>query len=226
MLVWAQKAPDNDSLYRAIADGDSPYYYPNLYGRYMAGDTTLTLDDYRHLYYGFAWDENYRPLQSTKETDWILEAFSANREPDSLQCLQIMEHAGKVMLRDPFSPSNLNFMAYACHRIGDYEWERVNADRLEKVLAAIGATGTGLKEDSPWHIIMFSHAIDYLAAQGIEARKPVVVSRAVEYVPYMAENGRNKGYYFDYSRIYWKRPEVLPERPRSDGWQINGVKVK
>ena len=58
-----QRVPDNEEILAEIIDGESPHYYPHLMERYMAGDTTLTLDDYYYLYYGFVYDDNYRPLE-------------------------------------------------------------------------------------------------------------------------------------------------------------------
>ena len=48
------KRRDNDAILRETIDTGSPYYYPAIYMRYMSGDTTLTLEDHRHLYYGYA----------------------------------------------------------------------------------------------------------------------------------------------------------------------------
>lgn len=60
----AQQAPDNDAILRETIDKGSPYYYPAIYMRYMSGDTTLTLEDYRHLYYGYAWQPGYKPFET------------------------------------------------------------------------------------------------------------------------------------------------------------------
>ena len=53
--------PDNDKIFAQINDSSSPFYYPNLMMRYQAGDT-LTDEEYHYLYYGFAYQSAYRPL--------------------------------------------------------------------------------------------------------------------------------------------------------------------
>ena len=81
---------------------------------------------------------------------------------------------------------------------------------LPHILATIESSGDGLTEKTPWHILRFSHAEDLLAAKNIPVRESSVISRTVEYIPRVKrdENGV-KGYYFDYGRIYWKKPSQM-----------------
>lgn len=86
-----------------------------------------------------------------------------------------------------------------------------------------------VKEGSAWHILMFGHALDLLAAHDRHYGKARVVSRSVEYVPLLepvrTEEGRIKGYYFDYSRIYRNKPDdYVFKRPRT--WQFNNLRPR
>ncbi len=221
----AQRVPDNDSIFRAVVDGASPYYYPNLMARYMAGDATLSPDDYFYLYYGYIWEPTYRPLEPDPDADHILELFSKNPEPGYSQCESIIGSGLKVMRRDPFSPRNLNYLTYAYGALGDTLNERLSARRFEAVLATIRSSGTGLKDSSPWHVLTRFHAEDVVGAMGLVPRRALIISAKVEYIPLLEPNDGVKGYYFDYSRAYSKKPDNLPDK-RSGGWRINGLKVK
>ena len=88
------------------------------------------------------------------------------------------------------------------------------------------ASGTGLKEESPWHILMFSHAYDLLASKGYAYQESCIISRTVEYVPLMRKtHDRIKGFYFDYSRVYRNKPDdVTFKRDRT--WQFNNLKPR
>lgn len=223
----AQAAPDEEDIFARIVDSESPYYYPSLMLRYRTGDTTLTTDDYRYLYYGYAYSDDYRPQATIEAEDKLLTVFDSmkDREPTVGDMEDIVLYAGQVMERDPFSPGNLNFLVYAYGALGDTENERVNYDRLTKVLAAIESSGSGTRENAPWHIIRFQHAADFLAARGLYVANRLVVSRSVEYITVTDEGGkrRSDGYYFDYSRIYRNGydPEPQPDR----GWTINNQSV-
>ncbi len=93
------------------------------------------------------------------------------------------------------------------------------------MLGVIGASGDGLKEKSPIHIIRFSHGADYLAAQGLVVAKRIAISRDVEFIELTEKDGKNRGYFFDYGRVYSRRPSQLPEKPKRE-WQIDGIPVK
>lgn len=221
-----QRVPDNEEILAEIIDGESSHYYPHLMERYMAGDTTLTLDDYYYLYYGFVYDDNYRPLEPDPGEHDVLAILATTEYPDSLQLVQIVEAGNRIMVRDPFSPSNLNFLTFAYGKLGDRVNERINYDRMNKVMATIAASGLGTKESSPWHVLTFQHAADFTAWRGGEIIRRQVRSRSVEYVQLrVKDEDGNKGYFFDFSRVYMKRPEQ--EKPKkSPGWKINDIPVK
>ena len=96
---------------------------------------------------------------------------------------------------------------------------------MQGVLNAIKSSGTGLSEESPWHIIYFSHVRDFLASENIICGKERVISRTVAYTPLLVKEKGVKGYYFDFGRIYWQRPDKEPEK-RSSGWEFNGLPLK
>ena len=60
----AAKVPDEEDIQNKTMDAESPFYYPSLMMRYNAGDETLTDEDYHYLYYGYAYQESYKPLDS------------------------------------------------------------------------------------------------------------------------------------------------------------------
>ena len=140
--------------------------------------------------------------------------------------LRLVDAALEYMERDPFSPKNLNLLAYAYGVLGDRENERRCYERLEGVLRTIQRSGTGESEDSPMHVLMFSHAADVLYSWGLDIKSREVVSRSCEYIflPVKDEKG-NLGYYFDFSRVYWVRSDA-PQKPQKRGWTINNLPLK
>lgn len=216
--------PDNEVILQQTIDSGSPYYYPALHLRYMMGDTTLTGQDYYFLYYGYAFQESYRPLESIPAQDRILMIFEQSPEPDSLDCRKIIEYAHQVMRADPFSPANINFLIYAYGKLGEYENERLNRIRLDNITDAIRSSGEGKSEKSPWHVLWFSHADDMVVMMGLQPLKRIVVSRSVEFIPLYRRQGKAKGFYFDFSRVYRNRPEARPQT--HPGWEFNGIKIR
>ena len=70
-IVWLigtanAQIPDNDFIFAEINSTASQYYYPNLMMRYEAGDA-LTDNEYHFLYYGYAFQPQYKPLDAAQD---------------------------------------------------------------------------------------------------------------------------------------------------------------
>ncbi len=231
-LCAEAKVPVEDDIIEQTTDADSPYYYPNLLIRFENGDSTLTTEDFHYLYYGYAYQSSYKPLDVNDKMDRVLLlASSLDAENPNVETLdEIVLAANDALRHNPFSPQIWNLLAYAYGALGDKEREKMAFDRVGLILGAINSSGDGLKEKSPKHIIMFDHAYDLLSYNGIAHSKATVISRDVEYIPFVeteqSEGKKAKGNFFDYSRIYWNNPESVTARKRDNRWQFNGLKPK
>ena len=109
------KTPDENDLLDRTLDSSSPFYYPNLMMRYNAGDSTLTAEDYHYLYYGYAYQEAYKPLEVNPDLDRVYTTVAIlDPELPQREHLERLVSAGTDALRrDPFNPRVLNLMAFA-----------------------------------------------------------------------------------------------------------------
>ncbi len=229
------KVPIEDDIVDHINNPESPYYYPNLFIRFNNGDS-FTAEEFHYLYYGFAYSELYRPLEVNNKIDRVLLlASSIDVDAPSQSALdEIVISATEALAQNPFSPTLWNLLAYAYGALGDKEREKMAFERFNLILSTIDSSGDGVKEKSPKHIIMYDHALDLLTTQGISHQKAKVISRTVEYIPFLetqrdggksSDGKKVKGLYFDFGRIYWNRPDnVTYTRDRT--WQFNNLKPK
>lgn len=218
--------PDNDRIFAIINDVDSPFYYPNLMLRYKEG-RTMSDDEYHHLYYGYAFQPSYKPLEVNAAMTRVQEIMArVSIDKPSVHDIDELIAAGiAAMEHDPFSPTLLNILTYAYGASGDRVRELAYSEHLRGILRCIEQSGDGLKEKTPMHIIMFSHGLDYMASKGINYLKGRIISRTVEFVPFDFPKNRVKGYYFDYSRVYWNKPENYTFK-RERTWQFNNLKPR
>ena len=222
-----RRVPDNEELLVRTIDIDSPYYIDRLMAKYLPWEEPLTAEEMHYLYYGYAYSDLYRPLEPISAEDRVLSVVEEiMTDPTEERMNRLVVAAQEVMERDPFSPKNLNFLAFAYGSLGDAENERKCFERLEAVMRTIENSGSGVKESSPWHVLCFSHAADVLYAKGLNIKSREVVSRTVEYI-FLTERDKegNLGYYFDFSRVYWVRSE-LPEVKEKRGWRLNDMPLK
>lgn len=218
--------PNNDRIFAAINNVDSPLYYPNLMLRYKEGKP-MSDDEYHHLYYGYAFQPSYKPLEVNTAMARVQEIMSRiSIDQPSVHDIDELIAAGiSAMEADPFSPTLLNILTYAYGASGDRVREFAYSEHLRGILRCIEQSGDGLKEKSPMHIIMFSHGLDYIASKNINALKGRIISRTVEFVPFDFPRNKVKGYYFDYSRVYWNKPDNYTFK-RERTWQFNNLKPR
>lgn len=222
------RVPDEDDILHQTLSATSPYYYTNLMLKYRNGAEKLTEEEYFYLYYGYLYQDSYRPFVENRALDEMLLIMSSVdvEMPSVAQLQSLIESGMEAMELDPFNPKVLNMLAFAYGALGDVQREQLYFDHLNGVLHTIESSGTGLKESSPWHILMFSHAYDLLASKGYQYGQSRIISRNVEYVPLTKVlKDRIKGFYFDYSRVYRNKPdEVVIKRDRT--WQFNNLKPR
>ena len=226
LVEMSAQTPINESILAKISDVNSHLYYPNLILRYKEGGA-MSDEEYHHLYYGYAYQATYRPLEVNPAMTRVQEIMARlSIDTPSVYDIDELIAAGiAAMEHDPFSPQLLNILAYAYGASGDKVREKAYADHLAGVLRTIERSGNGLKERTPMHIIMFSHGLDYIASKNINYLKGRIISRNVEFVPFDFPKNKVKGYYFDYSRIYWNKPENYTFK-RERTWQFNNLKPR
>ena len=229
--IAAAKAPDEDLILDRTMDSESPYYYPALLMRYNSGDTTLTDEDYYYLYYGYAYRDEYKPLATNPDLDKMLMVLGGlDPENPNVESLEAIVSFGlEALKRDPFSPNILNTLSYAYGALGDPVREKAYAAHMNGIIRTILASGDGFTQKTPRHVLMFSDALDVLPPEGLAYGEPSIVSRNVEFVPlavpYVVEGKKRKGFYFDFSRVYWNKPEGYTYK-RDRTWQFNNLKPR
>lgn len=230
-LFTTAKTPVEEDILARITDQNSPYYYTGLMMRYENGDPTLTDEDFHYLYYGYAYQENYKPMETNSDLDQLL-AMMQGINPDQMERPQLEElliAANAARKKDPFSPKILNILTFIYESLGDKTTAEQWARRMNGVLRAIIASGDGLTQRTPRHILMFDHALDVMTAEGFAHDKARVVSRNVEFIPlatsYVIDGKKRKGIYFDFSRVYRHKPEGYTYQ-RDRTWQFNNLKPR
>ncbi len=229
LMGWA-KIPDEDDILRKTMDSSSPFYYPNLLMRYNNLER-LTEEEYHYLYYGYTYHDNYKPTATNNAVDELYASMIGlnTDRPETQQIEQIISVCNDAMLIDPFNPTVLNMLIFAYGARADKQKEEAYFYHLQGILETIKSSGDGRSEKYPMHIIMFSHAVDVVSSMGVASKRPEIISRSVEYIPLVeprrVPDGKIKGFYFDYSRIYRNKPDDVTFKKKRT-WQFNNLGVR
>lgn len=212
------EAPDLEKIRADVNNPDSRYYYPELMKRYEVYDTTrLTLDDYRHLYLGAMYQEDYNPYRKSEYRDRIQELYyrpgHSRTELDS-----IIAYAELSLADDPFDLEQMNYLIYALKGRGKLNKAAIWQYRLNHLLQAIVSTGTGLDEENAWYVINPRHEYNIVNFQNrvVEAQEfKEPYYEYIKLVPLADQSAKTgaEGYYFNIRPLleeyYRKYPEQL-----------------
>ena len=122
--------PDMEKIENAVRDSRSPYYYPDLMKKYLGNDTTMTLQDFRHLYLGYA---------QTVHTE--------------SECDSLIQYARIALSDIPFDLRQINFLIYGLRQKGETEEANLWEYRLKGIIQAILSTGDGKAPETAWFVI-------------------------------------------------------------------------
>ncbi len=228
-LAGWSKVPDEEDILNNIMNISSPYYYTGLMMRYNNLEK-LSEEDYHYLYYGYAYQE-YKPLASNPAIERLYETLMRldTSSPDPEEMRYVISMCEEALKSDPFNPTALNMLVFAYGALGDKEKEEAYFRHLNGILETIKSSGDGRNEKDPMHILMFSHAVDVVSSMGYAGKRAEIVSRNVEYIPLeqpkKTPDGKIRGFYFDYSRIYRNKPDDVTFKKKRT-WQFNNLKPR
>lgn len=201
--------PDYKVIKKEIQDENSQFYYPSLFERYQDSDTTLTLQDYRMLYYGFLFHDSYTPYGHSDYVDSLNAIF--NKEIITIEDYKEIIRFEKLILDEfPFSLRDIYTLSNVYYQIGDTV-STIKLDyKLNMLVETILSTGDGKKEKTAWHVISVSHEYDILSYFGFQfGGSQSLTQKGCDYLE-VADNDYNiKGFYFDVNMILSKEAELF-----------------
>lgn len=203
-------APNYQQIRQSTNNSKSPNYYRNLMERYIRNDSTLTLQDYRNLYYGFTLREDFVPYQFEKD-----QLFEVRRELVATRgskeaAKKAIGVAESVLADNPFDIPAIAVMAISYLQLEDNEQYELWNAKQEGLLDAITSSGDGEAPETAFHVICIEHEYEVLNRMGLELEEIVSKSNNIEYLR-VKENAEGiEGIYFNYNacaHIYKKKYE-------------------
>ena len=162
----AQEQPfrpvNRDSVKQAVTDTALSTYYPKLFDRFQHFDTTLTLDDYRLLYYGFVFQDGYSGYPDEKKRE-IRELVGKKKYDRASELCDVALHDVPVGL----TPHLLKAMVL--YNMTDNDSSQLFARRYRMLRDAILSTGNGLSCNTAYKTIYVSDEYEILKNLKLES---------------------------------------------------------
>ncbi len=196
--------PDLEKIKAETLNPKSKYYYPKLLRQYWRNDTTMTNDEYRHLYLGYMFQEDYDPYR-TSPYSGVTDALRRKAKHTKEEIDTIRKYAELSLHDNPFDLRQMSFLVHVLKEKEKNMSAKIWEYRLEHLLGAIKSTGTGEDTDNAWYVIYPAHEYDMVQLLGYEATDVKFIDPGFDYLsvsaePETAKRLRDKvakGFYFD-----------------------------
>lgn len=208
--------PDMEQIKRDVSDPDSKYYYPRLMRQYEMNETIMTLQDYRHLYLGMIFQEDYDPYRTNEKNEYI-EQLYYKQTHTRIELDSIISHATKALKNDPFDFTQINYLIFAYRKRQKNNIANIWQYRLNHLLEAIVSTGTGLDTDNAWVVINPRHEYNIINFQNTIAESQQYVEPYFDYITIKKINDKTpQGYFFNIRYILEEYYRKYPEEYSDD----------
>ncbi|GAL87304.1 putative uncharacterized protein [Sporocytophaga myxococcoides] len=143
----------------AIKNPESRFFYPLLLKRFNSLDTTLKKEDFKHLYYGFAFRENYFPFEMDELEKRLKDLNYAKKFEDVIDLADSIGHSVPTDLTVLFEKS------YALRSLAKKE-EVIVRSKYNVLLKAVLASGDGKSPETAYQVVFFGDEMEVLSALG------------------------------------------------------------
>jgi hypothetical protein len=193
-------SPDFPSIKKEISDKSSSCYYPKLFKRYQSMDTTLTAEEYRHLYYGYVFQKAYEPYEIPKENQEISNLLERETLTDK-EYDKIIKLTSKSLAKFPFNLDQLINQSFAYHMKGEEATSIKLRKQLLDIRNAIKTSGDGMKRESAYHVISVGNEYEFLRSYQLVALSQEFVNMC-DYIKLAKNQYEIEGIYFNVEQPY------------------------
>jgi len=198
---------DMDSVEKQVTSEKSDYYYPKLLKRYSEFDPNLTNYEYRLIYYGFVFQDDY--IKNKPYEDKILK-LTKKREYE-----KVIPECRKILRKNPVSLRANYQLGYALFKVEEEQGEcEKYLNRYCALRKAIMSSGDGLSEETAIKVIYISDEYNIISTYlRIKDIKRQSLSGACDMLE--AEKSRDhkaKKLYFDISSKLIREQELMENR--------------
>lgn len=155
------EVPNYEKIKANIEDKKSSFYYPKLWGRFQKGDSTLTLDEKRHLYFGYVFNEKYSPYNSVHDSKQVNEIIN-KENPSKKELKNLVSLFNTSLGAEPFNIRYLYYQKIAYELLKKPKKAKQNMEKIFSVYDAIYSTGDGLSKETAFHVIAVYSEYDFL----------------------------------------------------------------
>lgn len=210
--------PDLEAIRVSTLDPESPMFFPGLMKKFNRNDTTMTADEFRHLYFGYMFQEDYDPYRESPYSS-VTDSYRNKTSHTKEEIDTIRKYAELTLLDNPFDLRQMSFLVHVLKERRKDMSAKIWEYRLEHLLGAIKSSGTGENEENAWFVIYPAHEYDMVQLMGYHAVDADFIEPGFDYLMVEPEEETlrrlrdkvQKGFYFDVRQIHEQYELKHPE---------------
>ena len=208
-IIVSAEAPNMERVKKETLNAKSPYYFKKLMSRFLENDTMMSHEEYRYLYLGYVFQEDYDPyrhFETPKHVQRLYTKSELNRaEQDS-----VLKYARMAVHDVPFDLEQLNFLVWAYEKRGKNALAKIWQHKLDRLVTAIRSTGSGIDPDNAWFVIYPSQ--EYILLQKLNVTNSTYIEPYFDCLSVKKQSADSpEKYYFNIRYIleeyYRKHPQ-------------------
>ncbi|WP_299768423.1 DUF4919 domain-containing protein [uncultured Dokdonia sp.] len=195
---WDFEKPNYKKIEKNIKKKKSNLFYESLMNRFQNADSTMTLEEKRHLYYGYRFDENYSPYSRSDYGD-SLRVVLQKEKLDSIDFIKVVDFTDKMLLDNPFDLNAINYQLYSLEQMGNKTTFNKKVTQLKAIVDALMSSGNGTSKKEAFYVIYTSHEYDLLNILGFQFGGSQSLIEHYDYLTLAENEAKIEGLYFDVS---------------------------
>jgi len=196
------RKPDFELIEKNSTDKKSSLHFDKLFDRFNRADSTMTIEERRHLYFGYSFLDQYSPYGSSDAQDELNEILKKG-DTDKETLEKLLSVTEKVLEHYPFSIRMREYRIFAFKELGLLKESSDEEIRATIIIDAILSTGDGTTPETCFYVITTGNEYEIIDILGFEFGGSQKLTQDVQDYLTLAENSYNiDGLYFDVTRLF------------------------
>jgi hypothetical protein len=189
--------PDYAAIQQNVTSSNSPYFFNKLFKKYQDADTNMSLDEKRHLYYGYTFTGGYMPFSRT-QAEKDLFALLTQKDPGVKEYEQVIEYTTTVLENYPFSLRMKDYRIYCFKELGRYDEAAKETAQKEIIIDAVLSSGDGITKESSIYVVNPVNEYEFISLLGFEyGGAEQLLENKYDYMALNENSYEQKGIYFN-----------------------------
>ncbi len=207
--------PDYLNIEKVTKDPKLRSFYPKLFTRYSANDTTLNIDEYYLLYYGYFFRDSYQPMGTISPLVDSLRAIYMQAKVSNDDRQKLIRYSKELLKAEPFSIRYLGILFKTYHELGDDASSLLYQYKVEMIVRTVFSSVDGKTSETGVHVLSVADEYALLELIGLEFDGQSTTENHCDYLR-VKPNGENiEGMFFDVSEIFKKYSAMFKEKGKA-----------